>query len=235
MSVALDTGGADAVRPFVRPAEPIDVPPPMRAIMGWTEDEYRGAKAPTYPCLIDERHVVAAAYDMPNVPMAVWIDEDGRIVRPAEPAGATDGFRSLDRATMTLPEDLARAGRAARARYRDAIRDWVAHGAESRYALSPEAVRARIAGPSEEDAFASACFALANLLRERGAHDLAAHWFSEAKHRCPERWNYVRQALDLQQKGAASGPEFVKALRELGERPYYARIDLEEHGTGTEM
>ena len=144
MSVALDTGGADAVRPFVRPAKPIDVPPPLRAIMGWTEDEYRGAKAPTYPCLIDERHVVAAAYDMPNVPMAVWIDEDGRIVRPAEPAGATDGFRSLDRATMTLPEDLARAGRASRARYRDAIRDWVAHGAQSRYALSPQAVRARI-------------------------------------------------------------------------------------------
>ncbi len=228
MSVAFDTGGADAVRPFVRPAEPIDVPPPMREIMGWTSEEYRGAAAPEYPCLIDEKHVVAELYDMANVPMAVWIDEDGRIVRPAEPAGATDGFRSLDRTTFTLDETIKAAGRAARARYLAVIRDWVARGAASPYALSADEIRNRVAGPSETDVLAAATFRLAQHLRETGHADRARIWFDEAKRLSPDRWNYFRQALDLSEKGSASGPEFFAAVAALGPRPYYAATNLSD-------
>jgi len=209
------------VRPFICPPEPIDVPPPMREIMGWTNEEYRGAAAPTYPCLIDEKHLVAELYDMPNVPMAVWIDEDGRIVRPAEAAGATDGFRSLDRTTFTLDEAIKAAGRAARARYVAAIRDWVAHGAASRYALSADEIRSRVAGPSETDVLAAATFRLAQFLRETGRTDRARVWFDEARRLAPDRWNYFRQALDLNEKGSASGPEFFAAVAALGPRPYY--------------
>ncbi len=227
VSVAFDTGGADAVRPFIRPAEPIDVPPPMREIMGWTSAEYRGAAAPTYPCLIDEKHVVAERYDMANVPMAVWIDEDGRIVRPAEPAGATDGFRSLDRTTFTLDETIKAAGRSARARYLAAIRDWVANGAASRYALSADEIRSRVPGPSESDVLAAATFRLAQFLRETGRPDRARIWFEEAKRLSPDRWNYFRQALDLNEKGSASGPEFFAAVAALGSRPYYPPVPLE--------
>jgi len=43
------------------------------------------AKA-TYPCLIDSDHHVADLYNLVNVPQAVWIDEQGRIVRPPETA-----------------------------------------------------------------------------------------------------------------------------------------------------
>ena len=225
--MALDTGGPDAVREFIRPALPIVVPPPMRQIMSWSAEQYDNASTPTYPCLIDEKHVVAQAYDMPNVPMAVWIDEDGRIVRPAEPAGATDGFRKMDRTTFTLPKDVADAGRAVRARYVAAIRDWVEHGAQSRYALSADEARERIAGPSQGDALAAASFRLAASLRERGEVERAKAWFDEARRLSPERWTFFRQALHLEEKGKASGPEFVAAVAALGERSYYPGPSLD--------
>lgn len=193
----------------------------MRQIMSWSAEQYDNASTPTYPCLIDEKHVVAQAYDMPNVPMAVWIDEDGRIVRPAEPAGATDGFRKMDRTTFTLPKDVADAGRAVRARYVAAIRDWVENGAKSRYALAADDARERIVGPSQADARAAACFRLAAFLRERGDVERAKPWFDEARRLSPERWTFFRQALQLEEKGKASGPEFLAAVAALGERSYY--------------
>ncbi len=227
VAVALDAGGPDAVREFIRPPEPILVPAPMQAIMGWSPEQYAGAAAPTYPCLIDEKHVVAELYDMKNVPMAVWIDEEGRIVRPAEPAGATDGFRSMDRTTYTLPSDVADAGRAARARYVAALRDWVERGSASRFALSEDDARERVAGPTATDALAAASFRLGQYLRERGNPELAKPWFDEAARLCPDRWTYFRQALQLEKVGKASGPEFVAKLRSLGDRRYYEEIRLD--------
>ena len=66
------------------------------------------AAKPTYPTLIDREHRLAELYGIVNVPQAVWIDEAGRIVRPAEPAGAYEGFRKMNRATREMPEDVAR-------------------------------------------------------------------------------------------------------------------------------
>ena len=65
------------------------------------------AANPTYPCLIDREHRVADLYGMVNVPEAVWIDERGRVVRPAEPAGAYQGFRRMDRVKREMPADAA--------------------------------------------------------------------------------------------------------------------------------
>ena len=55
------------------------------------------AAGASYPCLIDRDHRVADLYNLVNVPQAVWIDEDGRIVRPGETAGSTDAFRAMNR------------------------------------------------------------------------------------------------------------------------------------------
>ena len=227
VAVALDTGGPDAVRPFIRPREPIVVPDVMQAIMGWSTEQYTGAAAPTYPCLIDEKHLVAELYHMKNVPMAVWIDEAGRIVRPAEPAGATDGFRSMNRETRTLPSDVAAAGRASRARYTAALRDWIELGTLSRFALPEDDARDRVAGPTATDALAAANFKLGQYLRERGEPELAKPWFDEAARLCPDHWTYFRQALQLEEIGKASGPEFVGKLRALGDRRYYEEIQLD--------
>ena len=60
------------------------------------------AAKPTYPTLIDREHRLAELYGIVNVPQAVWIDEAGRIVRPAESAGAYEGFRQMNRATREI-------------------------------------------------------------------------------------------------------------------------------------
>jgi tetratricopeptide (TPR) repeat protein len=223
IAVALDAGGPDDVREFIRPAMPIDVPPRMRAIMGWSDADYERAAPPTYPCLIDEEHIVAERYAMPNVPMAVWIDEAGRIVRSAEPAGATDGFRRLDAGTMSLPDAVAQTGRTERARYVAAIRDWIENGSASRYALSGAAAE-RAATFSDTDALAAASFRLGRFLRERGDGQRAKRWFDEAQRLAPDSWAYFRQALHLDEKGKASGPEFRARVAALGERRYYPEI-----------
>jgi hypothetical protein len=195
--------------------------------MSWSDEDWDGAAAPTYPCLIDEKHTVADLYNMKNVPMAVWIDEEGRIVRPAEPAGATDGFRSMDRETFTIPPEIVAAGRASRSRYVAALRDWIEHGSQSRYALSEDVARDRVTGPSASDALAAATFKLGQYLHEHGKPELAKPWFDEATRLSPDRWTYFRQALQLEEIGKASGPEFQAKLRALGDKRYYEEIVLE--------
>ena len=123
LSVAFDSGGTAAVRDWIKPAEPVRIEPLFQEIMGWDAALCDRAASPTYPNLIDERHVVAELYNMTNVPMAVWIDERGNIVRPAESAGSSDGFRSMDRSTFQMKKDAAERGRAIRKSYVDAIRE----------------------------------------------------------------------------------------------------------------
>lgn len=226
ISVAFDAGGPDAVREWIRPAEPFVIPPLMQDIMGWGSEDLARAATPTYPCLIDEQHLVAELYHMTNVPMGVWIDENGRIVRPAEPTGATDGFRSMDPLTRAMPADAVEAGKASRRRYVDALRDWVKNGDASPYVLSADDARARLTEPTETDALAAANFRMGHYLRAQGHAERAARYFDEARRLCPERWHYFRQALDLEEKGKASGPEFRAALQALGKRSFYAPINL---------
>src|SRR5260370_7436253 len=66
------------------------------------------AAQPTYPTLIDREHRLAELYGIINVPQAVWIDEAGRLVRPAQPARADEGFRQINRARREKPDDPAR-------------------------------------------------------------------------------------------------------------------------------
>ncbi len=194
--------------------------------MGWSSELCAKAAPATYPCLIDERHIVAQLYNMTNVPMAVWIDERGRIVRPAEPAGATDGFRKMDRATFSMPAELAEHGRATRMSYVEAVRDWVKNGETSAYALSPDQALARVEAPSSNEALANANFRLGQYLLSRGEKAEAQYYFDLAKQLCPESWHFVRQALEMVDVGNASGPEFFAAVDALGNRPYYAPLAL---------
>ena len=58
----------------------------------------------SYWQLIDTDHRLSDLYNLVNVPQAVWIDEDGRIVRPPETAGSTDSFRAMNRKTFAVPD-----------------------------------------------------------------------------------------------------------------------------------
>ena len=90
LAVALDTAGKDAVEAKIRAADISERPEIFGKLMNWPEELWKRQAPPTYTCLIDEEHVLAELYGMVNVPEAVWIDEEGRIVRPAESAGAFD-------------------------------------------------------------------------------------------------------------------------------------------------
>ena len=77
----------------------------MKDGMGWDDDFTSRAGIPQYPCLIDQKHITGELYEFINVPMAVWIDEKGRVVRPAEPAGvAEDIVRAMDPKTYQIPK-----------------------------------------------------------------------------------------------------------------------------------
>jgi hypothetical protein len=226
IAVAFDTGGVAAVKDWIRPATPAQLPKELLDIMGWEETLSRKAATPTYPCLIDEKHIVAERYNMVNVPTTVWINEAGRIVRPAESAGATDGFRTLDRATFQMPVEVAATGKQARKRYIDAIRDWVDKGDTSVYALSPDEVRRRVYGRTEHEALAAANFRLGHYLYQQGHRQEAQWYFAEATRLHPENWSFKRQSWELEEPGKASGPEFWVTVDALGEKPYYPPVNL---------
>jgi hypothetical protein len=185
------------------------------------------AKA-TYPCLIDERHVTAELYGVVNVSSAVWIDEAGRIVRPAETAGASDAFRTeLDRATKQMSARGAAERERVRGAYLDALRDWAARGPDSPYALSQAAARARLPQENGAHALAAANFRLGQYLHASGQAKAAAPYLAAARRLHPESWSYRRQTWEMEEPGKAGGAEFWAAVDALGDRPYYLPTVLE--------
>ena len=201
ITIAFDSGGNAATEPWITAAKP------------------------TYPCLIDRRHVVAELYDMVNVPTAVWIDERGRIVRPSEPAGVTDAFRKMNRTNFSIPTDAMNELQAKRKAYQDAIRDWVAKGAKSKFALGEAEVLRRMHTPDDSQVRAAANFRLGEYLFEKGHLSAAQKYFEEAKRLRPESWNYKRQAWALEDPMKPGGPEFWAAVDSLGEGKYYPGAD----------
>lgn len=183
------------------------------------------AAGPTYPCLIDVGHVVAELYGMVNVPSAVWIDEQGRVVRPAEPAGVTDAFRTeLDRATMQMSAAGAAESKRVKDAYYDAIRAWAREG---RFALPADELqrRARVATP--EEALAAAHLRLAVLLAERGDREAAARQTREASRAAPGLWHVRRQSWSIEGLAPAEAmAAFFTAVDELGPRPYHSPVNL---------
>jgi len=201
IAVAMDSR-ADAARPWIEQA------------------------APTYPALIDRDHRVSELYNMVNVPQAVWIDEEGRIVRPAENAGAFEAFRSLNFETMTVPEDKAATAVNAKTTYVAAVRDWVLTGSASAHAFDADQARAHTQAPSAETAQAHCHFRLGqHLLRQDRAGE-GNEQLAEASRLHPTSWNIWRQAAEVNDMGLAAGPEFWARVNALGDDYYYPPVDM---------
>ena len=81
--------------------------------------------------------------------------------------------------------------------YPDAIRDWVANGPRSRFALTPDEVVARSQERSPGMSEGAAHFELANHLWRAGRRDLAIAHFNECHRLQPANWTYKRQAWSL--------------------------------------
>ena len=140
------------------------------------------------------------------MPTAVWIDEDGCVVRGPESAGASEAWRDeLDRETGKLSDEGREALRQERARYLDALRAWVREG---RYEM-----REPLRAPTEREALAAAHFRLGQFLR-------APEHLEEAVRLAPESWNYRRQAWALDPPEDASG-RFWAAVDVLPPGAYY--------------
>ena len=124
VTVALDTGGAEVARPYVEAA---------------------GSR---HPPLVDVRHLLDALLGIVNVPEAVWIDEEGLLVRPPEtaaPQSMTAMLPNVELPPDTPPRVVAMMEEAYKIQndaeaYVAALRDWVERGAESPYALAPDEV-----------------------------------------------------------------------------------------------
>ena len=138
-----------------------------------------------------------------NIPMAVWIDETGTIVRPAEGA-------SIERSPLRdmeipegLPERMDRMFREVKKipdnaeAYRAAIVDWVHHGSDSPYVLTPDEVIDRSLPRGDDEARAAACFELGEHLRRTVGPDAAVPWWREAHRLHPANWTNKRQAWTL--------------------------------------
>jgi hypothetical protein len=191
------------------------------AALPWIE-----AAKPTYPALIDRDHRLAELYGIVNVPQAVWIDEAGRIVRPAEAAGAYEGFRKMDRATREMPEDVARLTAQAKATYLDAIRDWVRNGARSAHAFAADQARAHLPALTEDAVRAQAMFRLGQALIRRGETDEGQRLIRDASRLHPGSWCIWRQGAGVTELGLASLPDFWERVDALGEKRYYAPVDM---------
>jgi len=148
-------------------------------------------------------HVTGDLFGFVNIPMAVWIDETGTIVRPAEGASIERSpLRDMD-IPEGLPERLDRTFREVKAipdvsdEYRAAIVDWAHHGADSRFVLSADEVIARSQPRGDDEARAAACFELGEHLRRSVGHDAAIPWWRKAHRLYPANWTYKRQAWTL--------------------------------------
>jgi hypothetical protein len=178
---------------------------------------------PTYWSLIDTEHRVSALYAITNVPRAVWIDEEGRIVRPPETAGSTDHFRNMDPKTLTMSAQDAAARQKGRAFYLDAVGDWVTTG---RHALDADEAREKLPRTTPDMALAHTHFRLGAWLSRNGRGEEGSRHMAEAVRLHPDSWSMWRQAADKMQAGLAAGPEFWERVCALGTKPYHPPPDL---------
>ena len=194
----------------------------IEAARPWVEEA-----APTYLTLIDQQHLLSSLYNMVNVPQAVWIDEDGRIVRPTEGGGSIDSLREFDvEAGAFKPDAMERAGQA-KATYMEAVKDWAKNGAASQFAFSAEQARAHVSPVSDDAMLAHAKFQLGQYLAAQGRAAEAEQLFAECRALHPDSWNIFRQTTEKTDIGIAAGEEFWGKVMALGEKQYYASVDMD--------
>ena len=227
VTVGMDTAGPEACRPFIE------------------------AAAPTHPSLVDVGHLTSERFGVVNIPNGVWIDEDGVVVRPAEPAfppggGARRGGAPPEGFPEHMREIFAEASKISTDpdAYVAALRDWVARGSESPYALGPDEVVARSGRRDPDAAAAAAHFDLAQHLHRAGDEPGAIRHFREAHRLQPENFSYKRQAWSLASPGTGpferfwQGPvegreqewpyegDWLSEVRAMGAERYYPALDL---------
>jgi len=109
------------------------------------------------------------------------------------------------------------------------IEDWLDHGRESRYALSPEEVVRRSDPRTEAEATAAAEFELGQYLHRAGDHAAAIPHWREAHRLYPDNWTYKRQAWNFedpmrQGHTDAYDGSWYEDIKKIGAENYYPEI-----------
>jgi hypothetical protein len=213
ITVALDTD-VEAARPF---------------------DE---AAHPTHPSLVDPEHLLVARFGMTNVPFAVWIDEEGTIVRPAEVAFGPNAASGTPADTAAIIAQLRERQRMVvekmtasisdAERYQAAVRDWARRGSDSRYVLSERDVIERSRPRPAEFGLATAHFELAQHLHRAGFGLDAVPHFEEAHRLDPTNWSYQREALSLVAPawGQVYERDLLSEVDAIGPETFYPPLDM---------
>lgn len=185
VTVGFDALGADGCRPFIEAANP------------------------SHPALIDRHHLLASLYGFVNIPQAIWINEDFKLVRPVEgaPPPPADEPPPPPELPPELPSRMMEImGEAAKIKadpeaYHAGIKDWIEKGDASEFALSPDEVIERSTPRSADESLGHAHFEMACELEQRGQHDLAIQHFQQAHKLVPDSWTFRRQAWSLEMMG----------------------------------
>jgi peroxiredoxin len=150
--------------------------------------------APTFPVAVDPAHVTAEAFGIAQVPSSVWIDEDGRIVKPPTIAPGDDQF-----VDFTHVES---------ARHHDAVRAWVRDG------VLPESAAAEIEPRTDDQQLALAARRVAAHFQRTGDLEAARRHLARASELAPGDWTVRRGGIALTGGDPFLGEEFIALWEE---------------------
>ena len=161
--------------------------------------------SPTHPALIDSEHVVAHRYGIINISTAVWIDEEGRIVRPPAIEYGSNQFKDFHGKDCEP--------------HLEAVRRWVRDGVVP---MQADEVAAKQPVPTQDEQLARAEFGLAWFLNQRGDRESAEKHFVRAGELAPFDWTIRRGSMPIRGLDPM-GPDFFELFREWMEagRPDY--------------
>lgn len=167
------------------------------------------AASPTHPSLIDPQHRLAELYNMVNVPTILWIDEEGRIVRPNDVAFGVDKFKEI-----TGIDSSIHLGK---------LRAWV-RGEGT--AFGAEQTRERQTLPDAAQQQARAHFGLGQWLHGQGQTDSADRQFALAGKLAPYDFMIRRGTMPMRDQDPM-GPEFGAMVQDWTDagHSYYLPLD----------
>ena len=179
----------------------------LEAVREWA------AHAPELTIVIDRDYRVAEQYGIVNVPAAVWIDETGKVVRPADTAMGDDRFRAFAHVDSAVHHNL--------------LRRWVVDGERD---LDDAAVVDLMEQPSDELQRARLHRRIAVLLDDRGDVDGARDHLDAAEALAPHDWVIRRGSMPMRGQDPFGTPffDFVGEWMEAGSPGYRLRTGRED-------